>query len=163
MEITTICYIEKEDKYLMLHKFDKEGYINSGKWLGIGGHFENFESPEECIIREVKEESGLTLLDYRLRGVITFVSDGAFLEYIFLFTADKFEGEICECDEGTLEWVKKSDVYQLNMWEGDRVFLRLLEEREDFFSLKLEYEKDKVISCQVDGKKLENLSKMLKK
>lgn len=115
---TTLCYIEQDEKYLMLHRVSKEKDINKDKWIGVGGKFEYGESPEECLLREVKEETGLTLLNYRLRGILTFSCDEIDPEYIFLYTSDKFEGEITTCDEGALEWVKKKDILSLNLWEG---------------------------------------------
>ena len=149
MKLTTLCYIEKDGKYLMLHRVKKENDCNKDKWIGIGGKFEDGESPEECLLREVKEETGLTLTSFRFRGIVTFVSDVWESEYMHLFTADAYEGELPEqkmadCSEGTLEWVFKEQIESLNLWEGDRVFLRLLNEREAFFSLKLRYEGEKL-------------------
>lgn len=141
--LTTLCYIEKENKYLMMHRIKKEKDINKDKWIGVGGHFEKDESPEECLLREVKEETGLTLTSYRFRGLITFISDQWNTEYMCLYTADGYEGElVSDCREGTLEWVDKSRLEELNLWEGDYIFLDLLEKRNDFFSLKLRYEGD---------------------
>ena len=117
--MTTLCYIEKDDCYLMLHRVKKEQDINKDKWIGIGGHFEGKESPEECLLREVKEETGLTLINYRFRGLITFVTDCYETEYMCLYTSDEFEGELTECTEGNLEWVPKNKLRQLNLWEGD--------------------------------------------
>lgn len=136
---TTLCYIEKDGQYLMLLRNKKEKDFNKNKWIGVGGKFEEAESPEECLLREVKEETGLTLLDYRLRGVITFVSDEFSCEYMYLFTADRFEGELTTCDEGELRWISKEEVLQLNLWEGDRAFLKLLAEDRPFFTMKLSY------------------------
>lgn len=150
--LTTLCYIEQDDKYLMMHRVKKENDLNKDKWVGVGGHFEENESPEECLVREVREETGLELLSYRLRGIITFISDEWGIEYMFLYTADKFEGNIGECNEGNLEWVPKKQVYELPIWEGDKVFFRLLEERQDFFSLKLRYEGEKLVEVVLDGK-----------
>lgn len=141
MKITTLCYIEKDGAYLMLHRTKKEKDINRDKWIGVGGHAEADESPEECLLREVKEETGLMLTSYCFRGLVTFVSDECESEQMCLFTADGFEGEISVCDEGDLEWVDKSVVPTLPTWEGDAIFLRLLlggEQR--FFTLKLVYE-----------------------
>ena len=149
--LTTLCYIEREDSYLMMHRVKKEKDINKDKWIGVGGHFEEGESPEECLFREVREETGLELTSWKLRGIITFVTDVYEPEYMFLYTADGYSGEITDCDEGTLEWVKKSDVYHLPIWEGDKVFFRLLEEREEFFSLKLRYESEKLVEVVLDG------------
>ena len=149
--LTTLCYIEKDDCYLMLHRIKKENDINKDKWIGIGGHFEDRESPEECLLREVKEETGLTLTSYRFRGIVTFVTETGLFEYMCLYTADGFEGELLDCDEGTLEWVPKNQLKELNLWQGDYIFLRLLEEREDFFSLKLVYEGDTLQEVLLDG------------
>ena len=132
----------------------KEKDLNKDKWIGIGEHFEEKESPEDCVLREVKEETGLTLLSYRFRGLITFVTDAQWYEYMCLYTSDKYEGELTECSEGTLEWVPKSRLKELNLWEGDYVFLRLLEERESFFSLKLMYEGEKLVQVVLDGEEL---------
>lgn len=139
---TTLCYLEKDGCYLMLHRVSKKQDVNKGKWIGVGGKFEPGEAPEECLCREVLEETGLTLLSYRFRGILTFRCDMAEPEYIFLYTSDQFTGEVKECDEGTLAWVKKEQVFDLNLWEGDKVMLRLLEERKDPFSLKLTYQGD---------------------
>lgn len=151
---TTLCYIEKEDSYLLLHRISKKNDINKDKWIGVGGKFEDRESPEDCLLREAKEETGLTLTSYRLRGIITFISNEQPAEYMFLYTADGYEGEIGACNEGTLEWVKKKEMYQLNLWEGDKIFLRLLEEEHPFFSLKLTYEGDHLLEAVLDGKRL---------
>lgn len=148
--MTTLCYIEKEGKYLMLHRVKKHHDINAGKWIGVGGHVENGETPEECLRREVKEETGLTLTTYRLRGLVTFLSDVCEPELMCVFTADAFDGELIECDEGELAWVEKSDVLGLPTWEGDRVFLeRLLSGDERFFSIKLRYEGDRLVEKKV--------------
>ncbi len=154
MQPTTLCYIEKDDSYLLLHRISKQHDINRDKWIGVGGKFEDKESPEECLLREVKEETGLTLTSYRLRGIVTFVSDRWVTEYMFLYTADGFEGEITPCNEGTLEWVRKKDMEKLNLWEGDKIFLRLLEEDAPFFSLKLSYEGDELVYAALDGKQI---------
>ena len=150
MKMTTLCYIEKEEKYLMLHRVKKHHDINAGKWIGVGGHVENGETPEECLLREVKEETGLVLTAYRLRGLVTFLSDVCEPELMCVFTADTFDGEMIECDEGELAWVEKSDVLALPTWEGDRVFLeRLLSGDERFFSIKLRYEGDKLVEKKI--------------
>ena len=133
-ELTTLCYIEKDGSYLMLHRVKKDKDVNKDKWIGVGGHFEKNESPEECLLREVKEETGLTLTSWKFRGILTFIAEGWPMEYICLFTADGFTGELKACDEGTLEWVKKEDVFKLNLWEGDKIFHRLLLERRLFFA-----------------------------
>lgn len=149
---TTLCYIEKDDSYLMLHRVKKENDINKDKWIGVGGHFEEGESPEECLLREVYEETGLRLNSFRLRGIITFSTDNYPMEYMFLYTADDYEGELTECNEGMLEWVKKSDVYNLPIWEGDKVFFKLLEEDIPVFSLKLRYEGEHLAEVILNGK-----------
>jgi 8-oxo-dGTP diphosphatase len=138
-QLTTLCYMEKDGKYLMMHRVKKKNDINKDKWIGVGGHFEYGESPEECLLREVKEETGLTLLDYKARGIITFIYGENVVEYMHLFTSDSFEGDLIECDEGELVWVPIDEVQNLPIWEGDKVFFKLLEERDDFFLLKLRY------------------------
>ena len=148
MKNTTLCYIEKDDAYLMLHRVKKENDINQDKYVGVGGHFEENESPEECILREVKEETGLTLTDYRLRGVITFVSNEYEGEYMYLFTATGYEGDMITCDEGDLEWIPKSEVVNLPIWEGDKVFFEMLDTVTSFFTLKLVYEGDKLVDVK---------------
>lgn len=156
-KLSTLCYIEKDGKYLMLHRNMKEHDVNEGKWIGVGGHFEKDESPEECLLREVKEETGYTLTSYRYRAMVTFVSGNGVTEYMSLFTADGFIGEQISCDEGDLEWVDISRINELNLWEGDLIFHRLLLERDTFFSLKLVYdEQDKLIYAALDGKPLED-------
>lgn len=153
--MTTLCYMEQDGKYLMLHRIKKEHDINEGKWIGIGGHFEPGESPEECLIREVKEETGLTLTSWKFRGIVTFSSDGSPTEYMCLYTADAFTGELLEdCSEGILQWVPKEEVTNLRLWEGDRVFLDLLTKDAPFFSLKLTYVQDRLVECVLDGKDL---------
>ena len=163
-ELTTLCYIEQDNRYLMLHRVKKERDINKDKWIGIGGHFEGTESPEECLLREVKEETGLALTDYRFRGLVTFVSGEECLEYMALFTATGFTGEEIVCDEGTLEWIDKEAVYGLNLWAGDKLFFRLLEEDRPFFSLKLMYDASGILkeAC-LDGRKLELLDVLSEK
>ena len=151
---TTLCYIERDGQYLMMHRVKKEHDINKDKWVGIGGHFEQDESPEECLLRETREETGLTLTDYRLRGVITFISDKWQTEYMFLYTATGYEGKIGDCNEGTLEWIDRTDVYDLPIWAGDRIFFRLLEWRQDVFSLKLRYVGEQLTEVMLDGQAL---------
>ena len=154
-ELSALCYIEKDGKYLMLHRTVKENDVNRDKWIGVGGHFEKNESPEECLLREVKEETGYTLTSWQYRGIVTFVYGEDTIEYMSLFTADGFEGTQISCDEGELEWVEKASVYDLNLWEGDKIFLRLLEENHPFFSLKLVYDTDDVLQyVALDGKRL---------
>lgn len=149
---TTLCYIEKDNKYLMLH-CNKQN-LNNDKWLGVGGKFEDKESPEDCVLRETLEETGLTLTSYQYRGIITFVSDKYETEHMHLFTADKWEGEIKECDEGELVWVDKSKISSLPIWEGDKLFFKLLDEKEPFFSLKVCYEGNTLVQAVLNGKPL---------
>ena len=152
---TTLCYIEKNDSYLLLHRVSKKNDANKDKWIGIGGKFEDKESPEDCLLREAKEETGLVLTSYQFRGIVTFVSNEYPTEYMFLYTADEYEGEIGKCREGTLEWVKKKDMYSLNLWEGDKIFLKRLSESKQFFSMKLVYDReDKLVDAVLDGKRL---------
>lgn len=141
---STLCYLERGDAYLMLHRVKKKGDLNHDKWIGVGGKFEDGESPEDCILRETWEETGLTLMDYRYRGLVTFVSDEAPTEYMHLFTATGWTGTPHPCDEGELAWIKKAELRGLPMWEGDKIFLRLLEENVPFFSLKLQYQGDRL-------------------
>lgn len=151
-KLSTLCYIERDGKYLMLHRTVKKNDVNKDKWIGVGGHFEADESPEECLLREVREETGYTLTSYRFRGLVTFVSGTGVTEYMSLFTADGFEGEPIPCNEGELEWIEKGQIEQLNIWEGDRIFLRLLAEEHPFFSLKLVYDgNDKLVYAALDG------------
>ena len=146
MNFTTLCYIEKENKYLMLHRTSKKKDGNKDKWIGVGGHFEKGESPEDCLLREVKEETGLELTSYQFRGIVTFRSDEWPDEYMCLYTADRYTGNIGNCDEVELVWVEKEKIMDLNIWEGDKIFLKLLMENQPFFSLKLEYKGDKLIN-----------------
>lgn len=154
MRNTSLCYIERGGKYLMLHRVKKTVDENKDKWIGIGGKFEEGESPEDCVIREVSEETGLTLNSWRYRGIVTFVSDEWGTEYMHLFTADGFQGQLKDCDEGELAWIKKSELLRLTLWEGDRIFLRLLDSDEPFFSLKLRYQGDKLVGAALNGKSL---------
>ena len=157
MKLTTLCYIEKDDKYLMIHRIKKKHDVNKDKWIGIGGKFERGESPEDCILRETKEETGLTLTSYRLRGVLTFMynDDDAEMEYIFLYTADGFTGELADCNEGTLEWVPIGQVENLPLWQGDKIFLELLRREVPFFSLKLRYEGERLAYAALNGREME--------
>ena len=154
MELTTLCYIEKDESYLMLHRVSKKHDVNKDKWIGVGGHFEQGESPEDCLLREVKEETGVTLKSYRFRGILTFNFNDNESEYICLYTADEFEGELRDCDEGTLEWVPKSEIHNLNLWEGDKIFFDLLNQDVPFFSLKLQYQGDVLIGYELNGTKV---------
>lgn len=152
MKNTTLCYIEQDDRYLCLHRIKKENDLNQGKWVGIGGKFEDKESPEDCLLREVKEETGLSLTRYTYRGIVTFISNIWPTEYMHLFTADVFEGTLKECDEGVLEWIPKQELLRKTIWEGDKIFLELLQKDVHFFSLKLCYEGDKLIKSVLNGK-----------
>lgn len=154
MKNTTLCYIEKDNCYLLLHRVKKENDLNKDKWVGIGGKFEENESPEECLLRETMEETGLTLTEYRYCGIVTFVSDKWEGEYMHLFHATGFHGELIDCNEGTLEWVDRKTFSALPQWEGDRIFLSLMEEGVPFFSLKLCYEGDRLVYAALNGKKL---------
>ena len=154
MRNTTLCHIEKDGKYLMLHRIKKKNDLNRDKWVGIGGKFEDKDSPEECNKRETFEETGLTLNTAKYCGIVTFVSDIWETEYMHIFYSNDFSGELKECDEGRLEWVKISDIYNLPIWEGDKIFLRLIEEKANFFSLKLEYEGDALINAVLNGESL---------
>ena len=149
-QLTTLCYLIKDGKYLMLHRVKKENDLNKDKYLGVGGHFEYGESPDECLVREVKEETGLTLTDYKARGIVTFVYGVDIVEYMHLFTAEGFEGEMIDCDEGELVWIPIEDVCNLPIWEGDKEFFKLLNETKDFFSLKLVYNlNDELVEVKV--------------
>ena len=155
MKLSTLCYIEKDDCYLMLHRIKRKNDANKDKWIGIGGKFEENESPEECLLREVKEEVGLTLNSYKFRGIVTFVSEVWETEYMHLFTSDDFYGIPTECNEGIPKWVKKDEIKNLPIWEGDKIFFDLLNKNSDFFSLKLTYDKDGILlSAILNGKKI---------
>ncbi len=155
MRNTTLCHIEKNGKYLMLHRVKKKNDVNQDKWVAIGGGFKDKESPEECNIRETLEETGLTLHSSRYCGIVTFVSDKWETEYMHIFHSLDFSGELIECDEGDLCWIDKKEVYNLPIWVGDKIFLKLIEENAPFFSLKLEYVGDTLINAVLNGKKLE--------
>lgn len=151
MTITTLCYIENNNQYLMLHRTKKPNDINEGKWIGVGGHVEKDESPEECLVREVREETGLTLTAYKFRGLITFVNSKCESELMCVFTADGYTGELITCNEGELRWVDKTQVPNLPTWEGGRVFLDLLLSNEErFFSIKLQYEGDQLVEKKIN-------------
>lgn len=154
MRNTTLCYIERGDEWLLLHRTKKENDLNKDKWIGVGGKFEDGESPEECLLREVREETGLILTSYKFRGIVTFVSDVWETEYMYLFTADGFDGIPGECDEGVLSWIKKEEFRKLPQWEGDKIFLKLIEEGAPFFSLKLKYEGEDLVYAALDGKRI---------
>ena len=152
MKNTTLCYIERDGCYLLLHRVKKDNDLNRDKWIGIGGKFEENESPEDCLLREVKEETGLTLTDWLYCGIVTFVSDRWEGEYMHLFHATAFDGTLLDCDEGDLEWVPKSEFSRLPPWEGDRIFLQLMEDKVPFFSLKLCYKDNNLISVSLNGR-----------
>ena len=153
---STLCYLENDrGEYLMLHRVKKKNDTNQDKWIGIGGKFEDGESPEECVLREAKEETGLTLEDFRYCGLVTFVSDRWETEYMHLFHARKWTGKIKECDEGVLEWIHKDALAALPQWAGDKIFLRLMDEGGPFFSLKLRYEGETLCYAALNGKALE--------
>ncbi len=154
MKNTTLCYLERGGEYLMLHRTKKEQDENRDKWIGVGGKCEEGESPEDCVLRETLEETGLTLTSFRLRGIVTFVSDQYPGEYMYLFTASAWTGDPHPCDEGELAWIPKAQLARLTLWEGDRIFLRLLEENAPFFSLKLSYQGDVLIQAVLDGQPL---------
>lgn len=150
MKITTLCYIENCGRTLMLHRTKKKNDQNAGKWIGVGGHLENGESPEDCLIREVMEETGLTLDTYTFRGIVTFVL-GDETEYMCLYTARTSSDELALCNEGELCWIENDKLDSLPMWEGDRIFFDLIRRGEPFFSLKLCYGGDKLISAVLNG------------
>lgn len=155
MRNTSLCYIERDGRYLMLHRVKKELDENRDKWIGVGGKFEEGESPEDCALREVREETGLTLLSWRYRGIVTFVSDEWGTEYMHLFTSEDFSGTLRDdCAEGTLEWIEKPRLLSLPIWEGDKIFLRLFDTDAPFFSLKLRYIGDRLVEAVLNGKPL---------
>ena len=153
VQMTTLGYIETRESYLMLHRVKKEQDVNEGKWIGIGGKFEYGESPEECMIREAKEETGLAVTSMKFRGILTVICDKQDPEYICLYTIDGFSGQLKECDEGELLWVPKDEIFGLNLWEGDRIFFDLLQKDVPFFSLKLCYEGDQLLEAVLNGEK----------
>ena len=154
MKNTTLCYITRGQDVLLLHRVKKKNDINKDKWIGIGGHFEGEESPEECLLREAKEETGLTLTSWRCRGVVTFLNDCCEGEYMYLFTADGFEGQLKDCAEGDLEWVSREFMDTLPTWEGDQIFLELLWQDAPFFLLTLRYSGDRLLEAVLNGKKI---------
>lgn len=151
---STLCYIRQGDRYLMLHRVKKENDLNRDKWIGVGGKFEDRESPDDCLMREVLEETGLTLTDWQCRGIVTFLSDGWEGEYMYLFTADSFTGTLKECDEGNLEWVPISRLGELPLWEGDHLFLELLARNAPFFLMTLKYEGDRLVYASLNGEQI---------
>lgn len=154
MKNTTLCYIERDGCYLLLHRIKKENDLNRDKWVGIGGKFEENESPEDCLLREAREETGLELTKFRYCGIVTFVSDRWEGEYMHLFHATDFCGTLRQCDEGVLEWVKKEEFARLPQWAGDRIFLELMQKDVPFFSLKLVYEGERLTRAVLNGKEL---------
>lgn len=158
MYLTVTCYLEQKGQWLMLHRIKKDHDINQGKWIGIGGKLEAGESPEECLLREVREETGLSLTSFRLRGMVTFnftgpkALPGWETEYMYVYTADGWEGELTDCPEGETAWVPVEEVPRLNLWPGDRLFLEKIWADEPFFSYKIVYEGDRILSCQLDGR-----------
>ena len=151
---STLCYVLRGDQVLMLHRVKKKNDINHDKWIGIGGKFEPGESPDECLLREAREETGLTLTRWKCRGVVTFLSDEAEGEFMYLFTADGFEGEMTECSEGDLQWVSREFLDRLPKWEGDQIFLDLLWQDAPFFLLKLRYEGEKPAEAVLNGNRI---------
>lgn len=145
MILSTLCYIEKDGKYLMLHRTKKKNDISKDKWLGIGGKFKEGESPEECIVRETKEETGLSLKSYKLRCIVTYVSTTWETEYMYVFTSNEFEGDVIECNEGDLQWIDKNEVTNLNTWEGDKIFIEKIQNDNNFFTVKFEYDEEKLV------------------
>lgn len=156
MTNTTLCYLEQDGCYLMMHRTKKKNDANQGKWIGIGGKFEEGESPDDCLLREVKEETNLQLTQYQFRGIVTFVSDKYGTEHMHLFTASGFVGELCtNCCEGELKWTAKDAISSLSLWEGDKIFLRLLQTESSFFTLKLCYQEDSLVSAIFNGTPLQ--------
>ncbi len=151
MKMTTLCYLEQDGRYLMLHRTKKQNDENHDKWIGVGGKFEDGESPEDCMRREVLEETGLQVTDFAYRGIVTFVSDEYPCEYMHLFTVRAWSGTVKECDEGELAWIDKRRLFDLTLWEGDRIFLKLLDKDIPFFSLKLTYRGEHLIDVQLNG------------
>ena len=154
MKETTLCYIERGGEYLMLHRTKKRNDENGGKWIGVGGHIEPGETPDECVLREAKEETGLTLTDCQARGIVDFHSDIWEDETMYLYTASEWTGELRECDEGDLEWIAKDRLLALTLWEGDRIFLKLLNEGAPFFRLSLYYRGEALTRAALNGEEL---------
>ncbi len=151
MILSTLCYIEKDGKYLMLHRTKKKNDSNQDKWIGVGGKFEKGESPEECIIREVKEETGLELKSYKLRCVVTYVSTTWENEYMYVFTSNDFTGNLIECNEGDLQWIDKNEITNLNIWEGDKIFIEKMQKDNNFFTVKFEYDGNKLMKYDLNN------------
>lgn len=155
MKQTTQCYLERGSRYLMLHRTKKQNDENHDKWIGVGGKFEEGESPEDCMLREVREETGFTVTSWRYCGIVTFVSDIWPAEQMHIFVCNEWEGEQIVCDEGDLEWIEKQHLLELTMWEGDKIFLRLIDEKVPFFSLKLIYKGENLQSAILNGKAIQ--------
>ena len=151
---TTLCYVTRGKEVLMLHRVKKKNDINKDKWIGIGGKFEGDESPDECLLREAREETGLRLTSWQCRGVVTFLNDTCEGEYMYLFTADGFEGKLIDCPEGDLQWVSREFLDSLPKWEGDSIFLDLLWQNAPFFLLTLRYSGDKLMEAILNGRKI---------
>ena len=154
MKETTLCYVQKDNDYLMLHRIKKEEDVNEGKWIGIGGRIEDGETPEQCLVREAKEETGLLLTSYQYRGIVHFRSEDYEDEDMHLFTADAFEGELTECNEGVLKWIDRDKIYDLPMWEGDKLFFGLIRSNAKFFDLVLQYKGKKLVSATLNSEKI---------
>ena len=154
MHNSTLCYVTRGSDVLMLHRVKKKNDINKDKWIGIGGKFEENESPDQCLLREAMEETGLKLTSWQCRGIVTFLTETGFGEYMYLFTADGFEGELKECDEGDLQWVSREFLNSLPKWEGDQIFLDLLWQNAPFFLLTLRYDHDALVEAVLDGRKI---------
>ncbi|MBQ5958515.1 MAG: 8-oxo-dGTP diphosphatase [Bacteroidales bacterium] len=154
MKSTTLCYLERGNQYLMLHRTKKENDLNHDKWLGVGGKFEEGESPEDCMLREVLEETGYTVTQWRYCGIVTFISDVWEAEHMHLFVCTEWTGNEIECNEGDLEWIDKKQLLELTLWEGDKIFLKLIDEHTPFFSLKLTYQGDNLQQAVLNGKEI---------
>ncbi len=155
MKLSTLCYLKENGKMLMLHRIKKKQDVNKGKWIGVGGKFEKNESPDECAIREIQEETGYQVNELTPRGIVTFCYNEDEPEYMHLFTSESFTGEMVEeCNEGILKWVEEQDVFNLNLWQGDRIFLKLLLESNEYFLLKLQYHNDELLEATLNGKKV---------
>ena len=155
MRLTTLCYIERDGCWLMMHRVKKARDENAGKWIGIGGHLEKDESPEECVLREIREETGLAVSHLKLRGLLTFILPAWGNEMTFLYTAETKEEALPECPEGELRWIPLREIERLTLWEGDRLFLKLLSEDAPFFLMKLEYCGDRLERAYVNGAAIE--------
>ena len=152
---STLCYVLRGNEVLMLHRTKKKNDVNQDKWIGIGGKFEENETPDECLLREAKEETGLTLTSWKCRGVVTFLTNGpSDGEYMYQLTADGFEGDLSDCPEGDLQWVSREFLDALPKWEGDQIFLDLLWQDAPFFLLKLRYDGDKLVEAALNGEKI---------